>query len=173
MLAQANPSMKSSIDNQIREGRRNVEYLEGRLRELQMRRMNDGMGNMSMNQTNGSARPPTGPGGRPTVTAVPQQQSPSQMQPGQRGPGGYRGQAPPAQYGQSQAGYTRDEPNYGNAPAAGYSDLNANTQLMPARAPFTSAPGVSAPKGRPNYSRLGMSQTGKQRPTVLIKCRPD
>lgn len=149
MRAQANPSMQSSIDNQIREGGRNVEYLESRLRELQMRRMNDGMSNMSVKQGNGSARPISGSGGRPTVTAVPSQ---GQAPQGPRGQGGYQGQGQQSQYA---GGYARDEPNYGNPPAAGYSDLHAQGQLMPARPPFTTAPAVGVPKGRPQYSRLG------------------
>jgi len=149
MRAQANPSMQSSIDNQIREGRRNVEYLEGRLRELQMRRMNDGVGNMNINQSNGGAARSTGSGGRPTVTAVPSQRE--QTQQGQRG-APPRGQSQQGQYAQQQ---TKEDADYGNAASAGYSDLSAPGQLMPARPPFSAAPGVGAPKGRPNYSRLG------------------
>lgn len=155
MRVQANPSMQSSIDNQIREGRRNIEYLEGRLRELQMRRMNDGVGNMSIDQRNNAPRSAVAPGGRQTVTAVqPSGQVPQGMRPAPAG----RGQGQQAQYGgkygQSQA---RDEPDYGEAPAGGYSDLSSETSLMPARPPFSSAPGVGMPKARPNYSRLGES----------------
>lgn len=156
MRSQANPSMQPSIDNQIREGRRNAEYLEGRLRELQMRRMNDGVGNMSIDQRNSIPRAAVAPGGRQTVTAV---QPSGQVSPGQRQGLAGRGQSQQGPQGngfaQQQVGHPADEPNYGNAPGTGYSDLSNQTQLMPARAPFTTAPAVGMPKGRPNYSRLG------------------
>lgn len=155
MRDQAAPAMRSSIDNQIREGRRNIEYLEGRLRELQMRRMNDGVSSMNIDERNNAPRSAVGPGGRQTVTAVQpsgqvpqgQRQAPVGRGQGQQG-GGYR---------QQQAGHhhPKDEPDYGNAPAGGYSDLSNQNHLMPARPPFSTAPGVGMPKGRPNYSRLG------------------
>jgi len=155
MRDQANPQVRSSIDNQIREGRRNIEYLEGRLRELQMRRMNDGVGSINIDERNNAPRSAVGPGGRQTVTAV---QPSGQVPQGQRhapassgqGQGQYRGG-----YRQQQDSHPRDEPDYGNAPAGGYSDLSNENHLMPARPPFSSAPGVGMPKGRPNYSRLG------------------
>jgi len=43
-----NPAVLSGLDTKIRDGRRNIEYFEGRLRELQMRRLGTGMDNMNL-----------------------------------------------------------------------------------------------------------------------------
>jgi len=50
----ANEAVRSRIDSQVRDARRNLQFFEEKLRELQMRQVNKGMGSMSM-----------GPGGRP------------------------------------------------------------------------------------------------------------
>lgn len=47
----SNEAVRSKLDNQMREGRRNLEFFEERLRELQMRRLNQGMDNMSLGGT--------------------------------------------------------------------------------------------------------------------------
>jgi hypothetical protein len=44
----SNPSVLQSIDMKIKDGRKNIEYLESRLREHQMKQMNAGMGNMEI-----------------------------------------------------------------------------------------------------------------------------
>lgn len=44
-----NPVMQQRVDTQIRESQRNLGYLEGRMSELQTRRMNQGMDNMNLN----------------------------------------------------------------------------------------------------------------------------
>jgi classical protein kinase C len=46
----SNPSVLQSIDMKIKDGRKNIEYLESRLHEHQMKQMNSGMGKMDMNQ---------------------------------------------------------------------------------------------------------------------------
>ncbi|KAF2018738.1 calcium-independent protein kinase C [Aaosphaeria arxii CBS 175.79] len=43
-----NPAVLSRLDGQIRDGRRNIEYFEGTLRDLEMRRMGSDMDNMSL-----------------------------------------------------------------------------------------------------------------------------
>lgn len=134
MRGQANPAMQSTFDNQIRESRRNIEYLEGRMRELQMRRLGqDGLSDDSRN-------------GRPS--------SSDQRGVQQRVSSGYLGGQ------QSQGMGVLREPDtgdYGNAGPGGYSDINTS-HGMPSRPPFgPSGPGSSATKARPNYSRLGMS----------------
>jgi len=154
MRHQANPSMQSTIDNQIREGRRNIEYLEGRMRELQMRKIGHGVRNLSVSggqQSNGGAKRPTSMGLSTAPTGFSslggQQRGVQQQQQQQRGPGG--GRAAP------QAGYRSEGADYGHAGPAGYSESNPKT--MPARAPFgPSGSGSPTPKARPNYSRLGM-----------------
>jgi classical protein kinase C len=45
----SNPSVLQSIDMKIKDGRKNIEYLESRLREHQMKQMNAGMGGMDLN----------------------------------------------------------------------------------------------------------------------------
>lgn len=43
-----NPAVLSRLDGQIRDGRRNIEYFEGTLRDLEMRRTTTDMDNMSL-----------------------------------------------------------------------------------------------------------------------------
>lgn len=45
-----NPVMQQRVDTQIRESQRNLTYLEDRMRELQMRKINQGMDQMSLNE---------------------------------------------------------------------------------------------------------------------------
>jgi len=45
-----NPIMQQRVDTQIRESQRNLTYLEDRMRELQVRKMNQGMDQMSLNE---------------------------------------------------------------------------------------------------------------------------
>jgi hypothetical protein len=45
-----NPSVLQGIDHKIRDGRKNIEYLESRLREHQMRQMTQKMDSMNMDQ---------------------------------------------------------------------------------------------------------------------------
>lgn len=52
-----NPAVLSGLDTKIRDGRRNIEYFEGRLRELQMRRLGTGMENMNLD-SNANGGPP-------------------------------------------------------------------------------------------------------------------
>lgn len=135
MRQKAAQSMQPTIDNQIHEGRRNIDYLEGRMRELQMRRMGQGIGSLSLGQGNGASSSSSKASG-----------------PQQRASGGNRG-------GQQtrQSGFTKEDADYGDAGPGGYSDLHS-PHSMPARAPFgPSGPGGAVPKGRPNYSRLGES----------------
>ena len=48
-----NPVVQASLDAQVKEARRNLSYLEERLSELQMRRMGQGVENMSLGQQDG------------------------------------------------------------------------------------------------------------------------
>lgn len=49
MRAQTNnEAVRSRLDSQMREARRNLQFFEEKLRELQMRRMNQGVGEMSI-----------------------------------------------------------------------------------------------------------------------------
>jgi classical protein kinase C len=66
----SNPAVVSGLDTKIRDGRKNIDYLESRLRDLEMKRVNQGMDNMSVGpsgagrgQQSGADRPyPNRPG---------------------------------------------------------------------------------------------------------------
>lgn len=135
-----NTSVSSRIDSQIRDTRRNLQYFEKTLQDLQSRKMGGDMGNMSLN--NGGPSPP------------------QHGQSGQHGGGGSGGAAAaaagrgtamqPTAYPDPQA----DDGTYGAPGPGGYS-MGGNG-LMPPRAPYAPpAPSSGSPKGRPNYSRLG------------------
>ena len=130
-----NANVHSRLDAQIRDGRRNIEYLEGRIRELQMRRMGTDMDNMTLGSSNNGGPPPPVHGSTMPGT----QQRYSDAREGRRG---------------------TDQGDYGDPANGGYSQLNAGHGLMPPRAPYA-PPGPSAgtPKARPNYSRLGIATT--------------
>lgn len=121
-----NQQVLSRLETQIRDGRRNIEYLEGRLRELEVRRMGSNMENMNLDSDRGPSPPP--------------HDANSLGQPGyghgygQR-PGEYDPPGPGQQYSQLSGGSVPMPPN---APFA------------------RPGPGGSGqPKARPNYSRLG------------------
>ncbi len=122
-----NEAVRSKLDTQMREGRRNLEFFEERLRELQMRRLGHGVDNMSLGGStlSGSIRSADYRGG-----------SDGPPQPPPKDGGGGYGSGYGGQYGQS----------------GGPGDPR-----MPAHGPFPGQPPNSAmPKGRPNFSKLGM-----------------
>ena len=53
-----NPAVLSGLDTKIRDGRRNIEYFEGRLREVEMRKMNAGVDNMTLGSSQSSPQHP-------------------------------------------------------------------------------------------------------------------
>lgn len=129
MRQSSNPIVQASLDAQIKEGRKNIGYLEEKLQELKMRQTGQGMEDLSLGQSNNGRPLPPGPGGAQ----------------------GQRNNAYGAQSGQP-SGY-----EYGSSrPGAGYMDqLGAGSGMMPPRPPYgPTAPG-SMPKARPNYSKLG------------------
>jgi hypothetical protein len=65
-----NPAVVSGLDTKIRDGRRNIEYLESRLKEFEMKRLNSGMEGMGVDsssegygQQQGDRSYPQQPGG--------------------------------------------------------------------------------------------------------------
>lgn len=128
-----NPAVQSRLDTQMREGRRNIDYLEGRLRELQMRRMGSDMEGMRLD--------PGSNGGPPTPSHG-------------RNMGQQRG-LPPSMDGRNP--YMADSGGYGDPGPGGYSQqLSGGQALMPPRAPYAPpGPAAGQPKARPNYSKLG------------------
>ncbi|KAJ6784214.1 hypothetical protein PWT90_01792 [Aphanocladium album] len=53
-----NDAVRSRLDSQIRDGRRNIQFFEERLNELQMRRVNQGVGNMNVHDDADGPPPP-------------------------------------------------------------------------------------------------------------------
>ncbi|KAJ3493426.1 hypothetical protein NLG97_g4739 [Lecanicillium saksenae] len=53
-----NDAVRSRLDSQIRDGRRNIQFFEERLNELQMRRVNQGLGNMNVRDDPDGPPPP-------------------------------------------------------------------------------------------------------------------
>ncbi|KAH0542023.1 hypothetical protein FGG08_003572 [Glutinoglossum americanum] len=122
-----NPSVRQRLDAQIREGRKNIGYLEERMRELQLRRMGQSM--------------ETAAGGDSSM-------SPSQY----RGDGA---PLPPPKDG--RRGYEGESGGYGDPGPGGYSQQLGGGHMMPPRAPYAPpGPAAAMPKARPNYSKLDL-----------------
>ena len=94
-----NANVNSRVDSQIRDARRNMQYFEQTLQDLQQRRMAPDMSNLSINENGGRPTPPpkNGPRG---------QDGYDQGGPGMRAP-----QAPYAAPGTSDR-HPRQRPNY-------------------------------------------------------------
>jgi uncharacterized coiled-coil protein SlyX len=126
-----NPEVQSRVDTKIREARKNIEYLEDRLRTLQQQM-----------QPSGPTPPPHGSQGYYP------QQSERQNVPDSGPP------LPPKDPNiRSYRGEQQTE--YGDhRPPAGYGA--GKTVTMPTRAPFSDPqPFQAVPKARPNFSKLG------------------
>ena len=135
MRQSSNPQVQHSLDAQVREGRKNIDYLEERMRELQMRRVGTGMENMSIDpRSSGGPAPPTHGG-----NVSPNRQMPLSPQ------------------SQGRGGYPSNQGDYGDPGQGGYmNQLGAGTGSMPPKPPYgPSGPGSVMPKARPNYSKLG------------------
>ena len=127
-----NPSVQARVDSNIRDGRKNISYLEDKLRELQLRQMGQ--------PEDGGPLPPT------------HGHMPPQAGRGARGPAG--GPTPPPK---DSRGYFQgnDTGGYGDPGPGGYSQ--GNSGMMPPRAPYAPGPYQAAtPKARPNFSKLDL-----------------
>jgi classical protein kinase C len=129
MLAQTdNDSVRSRLNSQIRDGRRNVQFFEEKLRELQMRRVNSGMDNMSLRSGEAADDDGSGPPPPPPKDAGSWEHTRS-------------GSSASASYGSAQ--YGKPGPHGGD--------------LVPPKHPYAPpGPGSSAPKTRPNFTKLGV-----------------
>jgi Hr1 repeat len=128
-----NATVQAKADTSIREGKKNIEYLEERLRTLQLQMQ---------------------PGGPP---APPQHGGQGQYgQQSGRNMGSPRPTPPPKdQNGRPYRG--EDHGDYGDPGSGGYNQ--GGTGTMPPRAPFAdSRPFQPVPKARPNFSKLGMTR---------------
>lgn len=141
MRQSSNPQVQQSLDAQIKEGRKNISYLEERLNALKLQRMGQGMESMSVGSGSNGGPPPPAHGG---VSL--QQLNPRNNSFGPNAPTQGRGR-----------GYPPDQGRYGAPPQGGYMDqMGAGTGMMPTRPPYgPTAPDPAIPKARPNYSKLG------------------
>lgn len=127
-----NEAVRSRIDTQMREGRRNIQYLEERMQELQMRRMGQGLDNMTLG-SGSSAAPPAAAGGD-------------------------RDGPPPPPPKDTRGGYGDASAEQGGYGTLDYSNIGGHGDIMPPRHPFASqGPDSGIPK-RPNYTKLGELQ---------------
>lgn len=121
-----NKSTQQRIDGEIREGRRNIAYLESKLRELQSRKDGDAL---------------SGPPQLPPLGAADEQR------------GGLDAPTPPPK--DSRSGYMGDTGDYGDPGPGGYSQGGTGLMpsRAPFADP---QPNPAIPKARPNYGKLGM-----------------
>lgn len=121
-----NPAVLSRLDSQTKDGRRNIEYLEGRLKEIEHKKMGHSMGGMSLSSE--SAGPMTQPNdglgqhGRKNPLATPPKDSLT-----------------------NQYGARRTSGNYDHK--------GASQSIIPPKAPYAPPPPPS--KQKSNYSKLG------------------
>lgn len=131
-----NESVRSRLDAQMREGRRNIQYLEDTLHQLQMRKMGQGVDNMGL----GAAGSAGGPG-RPVSAGMRNDRDGPPTPPPKDGRGGY------VEHGSDRGGYGNHE----------YSQIGGHGDMMPPRHPYAPpGPGQSGiPKSKPHFSKLG------------------
>ncbi|KFA63643.1 hypothetical protein S40285_03150 [Stachybotrys chlorohalonatus IBT 40285] len=114
-----NEGVRSRLDSQMRDGRRNLQFFEDKLQELQLRRLNQGVDNMSINTPGGSA---TGSGRNPQDPTSPPAPPPKDSagswgEHGAYGPGSYgQGELAPPRHPyvqeSSNPGAPKTRPNY-------------------------------------------------------------
>ncbi|KAF3005462.1 Serine/threonine kinase [Neopestalotiopsis sp. 37M] len=126
-----NDDVRSRLDSQMREGRRNLQFFEEKLRDLQVRRLGHGVDNMSLSS-----------GSTAVNSARPSSSELSQGPP-----------APPPK--DASGGYGAAE--RGSYGSVDYSAIGAHGDLMPPRHPYAApAPGTGIPRPRPNFTKLDL-----------------
>lgn len=125
-----NSAVQARADSNIKDGRRNIAYLEEQLKKLQIRKVNDG-----------APPPPVHGYGTPSTHRKPLP-----------GSGMDAGPTPPPK---ESLNYFQDSGDYGDVGPGGYSQ--GGTGKMPGRAPYADPRPYNAPvpKARPNFSKLG------------------
>jgi hypothetical protein len=125
-----NEAVRSRLDSQMREGRRNLQFFEEKLRDLQMKRVGQGVDNMSL--SSGS-------------TAVAASRPGSHIR--------NDAEAPPTPPPKDANSWGADSGSYG---PGGYSQIGGHGDMMPPRHPYAPpGPGSGMPKPRPNFTKLG------------------
>ncbi len=138
----SNAAVQARVDSTIRDGRRNITYLEDKLQELQLRQRGT--------YDDSAPTPPVHGGGG----------GGGYQTPDGRGQRGYQaGNAPTPPPKDSRGLFTGERGDYGDPGPGGYSQ--GNTGMMPPRAPYGDPRPYSAPmpKPRPNFSKLGMPRS--------------
>jgi len=140
-----NPLVQQRVDANIRDSRKNIIYLEEKMRELQMRKMGRDRG--------------------PSPTAQPT--SPTHQR---GGSGGWSGPPMPPPKDASRGYFPDERGDYGDVGPGGYSQ--GGTGAMPPRAPYGDPrPDGPVPKARPNFSKLGIIRFPMERALLLILVR--
>ncbi|KAH7031150.1 AGC/PKC protein kinase [Microdochium trichocladiopsis] len=130
MLQQTpNADVRSRLNNQMRDGRRNIQFFEEKIRDLQMKRLGHNVDNMSI--SSGS-------------TAV----GSGSVRPASQG-----GPPPPPKDAGNWGG---DRGSYGSG-SVQYSEIGGHGDMMPPRHPYAPpGPGAGVPKSRPNFTKLDL-----------------
>ncbi|KAI1798747.1 hypothetical protein F4811DRAFT_163996 [Daldinia bambusicola] len=124
-----NDDVRSRLDSQMREGRRNLQFFEEKLRDLQMKRLGQGVDSMNIGSgsASGSLRP-----------------SSLEMRDGDAPP-------PPPKDAGALSG---DQGSYGSL---SYSQIGGHGDIMPPRHPYAPpGPTSTIPKPRPNFTKLDL-----------------
>ncbi|APA13128.1 hypothetical protein sscle_10g078980 [Sclerotinia sclerotiorum 1980 UF-70] len=125
-----NEQVRARLDIQMRDGRRNISYLEERMKELQVR--TEGRTG-SAGSSGGTGRPPSS---------------------GLRDDRGNPPPTPPPKDARGNPIETGDQAGYGTQE---YSVIGGHGDMMPPRNPFAPpAPGSGMPRSRPNYTKLDL-----------------
>ena len=120
-----NASVNSRVESNIRDARRNIQYFEQTLQDLQARKMGNGMSNLSVSGNGGPTAPQHGRDNRSSGSGMNNEQ-------------GYGGGA-----------------DYGNPQAPGYSAGGGDGLMPPRAPYAPPGPADRSPRGRPNFSKLG------------------
>lgn len=135
-----NESVRAKLDNQMREGRRNISYLEQKLEELQLRKSGHAHGYSAGGSNPGSSRP--------TSSGMRDKSLPPS----------------PSKPGSHYVARGTDRGDYGTEQ---YSNIGGHGDMMPPRHPYgPPGPESTIPKSRPNYTKLGWSSYSSQSPSL-------
>ncbi|KAI0387544.1 hypothetical protein F5Y04DRAFT_6843 [Hypomontagnella monticulosa] len=127
-----NDDVRSRLDSQIRDGRRNIQFFEEKLHDIQMKRIGQGTDSMTIGSSSGASSSM-----RPTSGDL-------------RGDG----EGPPPPPPKDAGSWSGDGGSYGSLM---YSQIGGHGDMMPPRHPFPPpGPTSSIPKPRPNFTKLDL-----------------
>ncbi|KAI0161733.1 hypothetical protein GGR52DRAFT_137825 [Hypoxylon sp. FL1284] len=127
-----NDGVRSRLDSQMREGRRNLNFFEEKLRDLQMKRLGQGVDGMSISS-----------GSTAAASSIRPQSGDLRS-----------GEGPPPPPPKDAGGWSGDKGSYGSL---SYSQIGGHGDIMPPRHPYAPpGPASSMPKPRPNFTKLDL-----------------